>query len=296
MTSNDLEYISCSHIPFTITDSHCHLQKVLVHDKDICNKLKTTKICLLDVGIDPTDWKKRIEVFSNISEIYFSIGLHPSLYNFYTIESAFSLIEKHASKATAIGESGLDWYQMYAPRNTQLEFLELQIAISKTHKKPIIFHARDYVTEQHCGKSPNNKNCNTNEMNSIDDILHVLAYMNHTEGGIMHCFSGTYEQAKKCIDLGFYISFSSNIISKNTPILQHSAKNIPSDFLLLETDSPFLLHKTIRKLLKKNKKENTYNSPLYIPYLYNTLSKIKNITMESLADILYTNLKKALRI
>lgn len=269
-----------------ITDSHCHL--LLMHKQDSTKvdetlSMSNLNLQILDVGIVPNDWTIRQKLCKNAPFILHTAGLHPSYCADYNPNKLLDELEPLVKLSVAVGETGLDWYHMYAPKSNQIELFEIQIFLARKYKKPLVIHARE----------------------SIDDILNILEtkYATGTASnssyssfssmkekiGIMHCFSGNIEQAKRSLDLGLYISFGANISYNSAQNLREVANFIPNKYLLAETDAPFLLHREIQKLHKNKKRHNRVNSPLYLPYLINTLAEIRNTSIEEIATITRNN-------
>lgn len=204
-----------------LVDSHCHLNFKELYD-DLSGVLKRAE----DAGVN-----RFLTVCTNLEEIqeireislahqniWYSVGVHPSyaeehLAN-YNIEAE---LEKYPN-CVAIGEIGIDLYGNFPPLNKQIECFERQINTAINMKKPIIIHSRD----------------------AHDVTLQVLSKYKNSIPGVMHCFSGDIEFARKVLDLGLYISFSGVLTYKKNEILREVAKFVPDDRLLVETDSPFL--------------------------------------------------------
>ena len=263
-----------------ITDSHCHLQRIKEQSPALLQLVLDTAhkhdIQLFDIGIAPSDWEIRQKDFSHYPFIYQSVGLHPSLYGEYTQHMLIEQLEPLAPHAIAIGETGLDWYRMYAPKAQQYALFETQVTLAKKYKKPLIIHARDCIDE-------------------VLDIIqsHQLSFDNKSIG-IMHCFSGNVTQAKRSIDLGLMVSFSANISYSSTYDIQQAVSAVPKQYILAETDSPYILHKSLSKLLSKKSKQEkkryeTLNSPLYLPFLYDTIASLYNMPLVDLANLLRDN-------
>jgi TatD DNase family protein len=115
----------------------------------------------------------------------------------------------------AVGETGLDYYRDFSPREAQKELFRLHIVLAKDRNLPILIHTR----------------------NSIEDAISILEFENF-HNGVFHCYSGSYEQAKRILDIGFYISFAGVLTFSRR--VRELIKRLPRDRLLLETDAPFL--------------------------------------------------------
>ncbi len=157
----------------------------------------------------------------------------------------------------AIGEIGLDYYRMHKDKNTQIKLFERQLEIAKKYKKPVIIHTRE----------------------AFEDTLNTLKNFPEVKG-IIHCFSGGREEAKKFLDIGYYISFAGNITFKKAVNLQETIMYIPRDRIFLETDSPFLA-----PIPKRGQK----NLPYYVKYTYDFVSKLLNMPLELLISQIRSN-------
>jgi TatD DNase family protein len=159
--------------------------------------------------------------------IFASTGIHPHEARLAT-EAAYARIEELARrpKLLAIGEIGLDYWYDHSPRDVQQQVFVRQMEIAEETKKPIIIHCRPSADGE----------------DAWDDALRLIS--DHWTGsglrGIMHCFTGTLEQAKKSLDAGFVLSFSGNITYPKAQNIRDAATMVPLDSFLIETDCPYL--------------------------------------------------------
>lgn len=208
-------------------DSHCHLAFPELIDKlpyIIDNMHKHNVSHALCVSVDIETFSSVLNIVNTYNNIYASVGLHPC-YNVSSEPNLIDLIElaKHP-KVIAIGETGLDYYS----RNGKVsdENIKLQRKRFRKHircaifvKKPLIIHMR----------------------NSYNDIFNILKEENaNNVGGVFHCFTESWNIAKKILNENFYISISGIVTFKNANHVREVSKNIPLNRLLIETDSPFL--------------------------------------------------------
>ena len=169
------------------------------------------------------------------------------------------MIEQLAAhpKVVALGEMGLDYYWDQSPKEVQKEVFRKQIRLAKKVKLPIIIHNRDATA----------------------DIVDILREENAGEvGGVMHCFSGSIEVARQCMDMNFYISFGGPVTFKNAKKPKEVAKEIPLDRLLIETDCPYLTPHPFR---------GKRNEPSYVKYVAEAIAELKGLSFEEVA--LYRN-------
>ena len=160
-------------------------------------------------------------------EIWASVGIHPheaSLAN----DAAYARLEQWARhpKVIAWGEIGLDYFYDHSPRDVQKEIFRKQMELARAAKLPIIIHCR-----------PSDKS-----ENAWEDCLTMIAehWTPSGLGGILHCFTGTVEHARRGLDLGFMISFAGNITFPKAQNIRDAAQVVPLDRILIETDSPYL--------------------------------------------------------
>ncbi|MBM4066648.1 MAG: TatD family deoxyribonuclease, partial [Planctomycetes bacterium] len=173
-----------------IIDTHAHLD-FPDYKSDLDSVLIRAKEadvgCIINVGTNLSASKKSVTLAHQFNNVYASIGIHPhdamkvSEQDWNALES---LVKE--SKVVAIGETGLDYYRNRSPHEDQQRIFRKHLAMAKAHHLPVIIHSRD----------------------AGSDCLKILEeYKNGTLRGVVHCFSGTRETAKKCIELGLYISF-----------------------------------------------------------------------------------------
>lgn len=266
-----------------LADSHCHLIKVHELDAHLIASLEAyPQRRILDVGIYPDDWDARLALFSSLSGIYFSAGVHPSMYDHVPPAAAKAHLERIFSqdaRACAVGETGLDWHAMYAPTNAQYEYFEMQLELAARYGRPVIIHARSGAAGD-----------------AIESVLERLAHVQHDCGGVMHCFSGTARQAKQCVDRGLHVSFSASISYASAEDIREAAKVVPAEYLLAETDAPYLLHKKARARTasEKSNKKGRYNHPAYLPLTYETLASVRNCASMDIAHCVHDALGRLL--
>lgn len=172
----------------------------------------------LDVGIDYDDYVKRKSLLLDFDNVFLACGIYPSHAEDndldFQLEQLFNTLQKNDVKA--VGEIGIDLFREYGTKQNSL--FHNQIELANKVKKPIIVHVRK----------------------SEKQILEVLQSIKPNYGGVIHSFSSSFDFAKKCMDMGFFISFSGMLTFKNNTALQDVLQKIPLSHLLFETDSPYL--------------------------------------------------------
>jgi TatD DNase family protein len=245
-----------------LIDTHCHLffdelkgdlSSVLKRAAD----LGVTKfIC---VGTNIEDSKESYNLALDYENIFSTAGVHPhdteEVAENY-IDELYNLLKN--KKVVAVGEIGLDYFKELSDISVQKKIFAEQLELAQKINKPIVFHNRD----------------------SDDDIINTLSEFPNVYG-VAHCFSSTYDVAKKLIDMGFYISFSGNLTFKNSH-LPDVAKRLPIDRLLVETDSPFLSPVPHR---------GKTNEPGRARFVADLLARLHNLSINEVAQITTTNAK-----
>jgi TatD DNase family protein len=207
-----------------LIDSHCHLNyEGLVERQDevLENARERGVRGFLNVSTRQKEWGEVIGVAEHHVDVWASVGVHPHEADAHPDLGAAALIEgtKHP-RVIAIGECGLDYYYDKSDRAAQRERFEAHIDAARQTGLPLIIHTRD----------------------AEDDTVEILSAGVREGGvtGVLHCFTGSAELARKGLDLGFYVSLSGIVTFKNAGDLQATAKWLPADQMLVETDAPFL--------------------------------------------------------
>ncbi len=211
---------------------------------------------ILVPGTDLVTSKQAIELAEKYDIIYAAVGVHPHETKEWE-ESLLNEIEELSNhpKVVAIGEIGLDYYYDFSPRDIQLEAFKSQIELALKVEKPIIVHNRE----------------------SNEDMMEIIrSYADSGLRGQFHCFAGGSSDAQELIGMKFFLSYPGNITFKKADNLRTILKSIPPEYLLLETDSPFMTPVPHR---------GKRNEPSYIPLIAEKISEIHNISLDELADI-----------
>ena len=250
-----------------IFDTHTHLNVDNFAGKeqeeiDFAAELGVTKMNI--VGFDKPTIDKSLELSEQYNQLYSTIGWHPTEAGSYSQEIEDMIVSQLDNpKVVALGEIGLDYYWDDVPSDKQKEIFQLQVDLAKKHQKPIIIHCRD----------------------AYEDTYEVLKRNGHP--GIMHCYSGSVEMAKRFIDLGFYISLAGPVTFKNARVPKDVAEKIGLEHLLIETDCPYLTPHPYRGSL---------NEPANVVYIAQEIAKLKNMEIESVASQTTFNAKKVFGI
>lgn len=244
-----------------LIDTHCHLEKKEYENVDeIIEEALTNGINkLIANGYDCDSSKEVLELINKYDNVYGAIGFAPSEASDFNEDKYNWLEEKiRVKKIVAIGEIGLD-YHWYSNKEEQKELFKRQLDIASKCNKPVIIHNRE----------------------ASDDIYEILSSYNLR--GMIHCFSGNKEMADKFISLGFYLSIGGIITFKNSENLCKVIKDIPLEYIVLETDSPYL---------SPEPKRGLKNRPSNMIYIARKIAEIKRINQEEVAEMTTSNVNR----
>jgi len=207
-----------------LIDSHCHLNYDGLaerQDEVLENARKRGVSGFLNISTRQNEWNDVIDVAERHNDVWASVGVHPHEADAHPDLGAAALVEgtKHP-RVVAVGECGLDYYYDKSDRQAQRERFRAHIEAARQTGLPLIVHTRE----------------------AEEDTAEILGDAVREGGvtGVLHCFTGSAELARKGLDLGFLISLSGIVTFKNARDLQDTARWLPADRMLVETDSPFL--------------------------------------------------------
>lgn len=244
-------------------DTHAHIG--LIHDDPI-EQLIITKEAkqagvahVVSICNNLQDFFQVYENLSTASHIYHSIGVSPSEV-MHPGQDWELKIEKGVSfdRVIAIGETGLDYYRKFGDKNSQIELFIRQLELADQYNLPVIIHNREAGA----------------------DVLDILKNKLPPKGGVLHCYSEDWSFAREALDLNLYISFAGNVTYRNARNLHETAKNMPLERMLIESESPFMVPSAYRG--KRNK-------PSYLGATAEFIAELRDMDVEELAEILYTN-------
>ena len=176
---------------------------------------------MVTIGTDRESNQAVVEMARRVPDVWATVGIHPHDAG-DAGEADFAEMEKLArseAKVVGFGEMGLDFYRNLSPPEAQREVFRRQISMARELGKPLVIHCRD----------------------AHDETLAILAEERAREiGGVMHCFSGDVQIARRCLDLGLFISLAGPVTYKNARALPEVARFVPEDRLVVETDCPYL--------------------------------------------------------
>ena len=212
---------------------------------------------LIHSCVEPKEFQGIQSIADRFPELSFAVGLHPLDVDKWQDDTAREIEQLAASdeRVVAIGETGLDFYKADNHRE-QIAILQEQLRIAKKLDIPVIIHCRDAAAK-------------------LKEVLTDFWQREGAVKGVMHCWGGNEEETKWFLDLGFYISYSGIVTFKNAKQVQASAKTVPSDRLLIETDCPFLAPVPYR---------GKTNEPSYVLHVAEQIAQLRQTPLETIAE------------
>ena len=207
-----------------LIDSHCHLnyEGLVERQAEVLDNARARGVSgFLNISTRQREWRDVIGVAERNQDVWATVGVHPHEADAHPDLGAKALTDAAShSRVIAIGECGLDYYYDKSDRAAQRERFQAHIEAARQTGLPLVVHTREAEA----------------------DTAEILSDAVREAGvtGVLHCFTGSAELARKGLDLGFYVSLSGIVTFKNAQDLQEIAKWLPADQMLVETDSPFL--------------------------------------------------------
>jgi TatD DNase family protein len=260
-------------------DSHAHLDgsKFDSDREQVIARARAAgvrTIVAIGNGDGPDDVDCGIRLAEKYDFIYATLGIHPHEARLAN-DSSYEKMERLAKhpKVIAWGEIGLDYYYDHSPRDVQKNVFIKQMVLAAAAKLPIVIHCRP----------------SENSENAWEDCLSLIRehWAPRGLGGILHCFTGNWAQAKTALDMGFMISFAGNITFPKAQSIRDAAAEVPSDRMLIETDSPYLAPVPHR---------GKRNEPAYVVETARKLSEIKGQTPEKIGEQTSRNFYKFFKL
>jgi TatD DNase family protein len=197
--------------------------------------------------------------------IYSSVGIHPHEAKDFTDQTYFLLKElTQKQKVIAIGETGLDYHYDHSPRDLQRTVFRKQLALANETGLPVIIHSRE-----------------------ADEDTLTIVRESGIGRGVFHCFSGNVDMAEQVMALGFYISIAGPVTFRKAVGLQEVARKIPDDYLLIETDAPYLTPEPFR---------GRRNEPAYMLNTAKKIAELRGISLQDLSRITTLNARRLFTI
>ncbi len=247
-----------------LIDSHTHLEmKDFDADRDevVARAREAGLAYMITVGTTLADCEKVLSLAEQYAEVYAAIGIHP--HDVKGIDAAtYDTLREMAArkKVVAYGEIGLDFFRNLSPRQDQIKRFGEQLEIARELGLPLIIHSREAHRE----------------------TVEMLSPWRGKLSGVIHCFSGDREVAKKCLDLGFFISLPGTVTFPKAEELRKVVQYVPLESLLLETDAPYLAPEPFR---------GKRNEPSYVVKTAETVAVLKGLPFGDLASATSQNAK-----
>lgn len=247
-----------------LIDAHAHLEmKDFDADREaVLERAASAGVeYIITVGTNLKLSQKALSLASRYNNVFATIGIHPHDANTATEENLAKIreIARHP-KIVGYGEIGLDFFRDLAPREKQKEAFARQLKTAADLGLPVVIHDRE-----------------------AHDLVLKMVEDSGVRRGVFHCFSGSYQMAEKCTALGFYISIPGTVTFDKTKKTSDVVKNTPLDFLLLETDCPYLAPVPCR---------GKRNEPSFIIHTAKKVAQIKSLPWEEVAQVTSRNAKK----
>lgn len=256
-----------SHVSFA--DSHAHV--VMFEESERASVLARAREAGVRLAIIPgttlEDSREAARYAESEEGLFAAAGIHPHEAKAAPEDFETPLSDlARSDRVVGIGEIGLDFHYDHSPRARQMDCFERQIGLARRIGKPVIVHVRD----------------------AFDEADHILRSGRADEvGGVIHCFTGTYEQARRFLDQGFFISFSGILTFPKSDSLREAARRIPIERTLIETDAPYLAPLPVR---------GRKNEPAYLPYTAQVLADVKKLHVHDVARVTRVNTRRVFRI
>lgn len=251
-------------------DTHVHLNNSELYLKleEVLAEARKEKVELFIVpGYDLETSKLALEIAERYPFVYATIGFHPTEIKNYT-EVEYKWLEDNVNnpKVVAIGEVGFDFHWDTTTKEEQEDAFVRQIEIAKKANKPLVIHSRDAIQLTY-------------------DTL--KKYNASSIGGVMHCYSGSLEMAPLFIKENFYLGIDGPVTFTNSKEIVKVVKEIPLEYLVSETDSPYLTPHPYR---------GKENQPKYIPLIMEKIASIKEMDISEVSETMMKNAKKLFRL
>lgn len=253
-------------MPPTLIDTHAHLDgDRFKEDLDaVITRAKNQGVeTIITVGCDLESSRASVNLSHNHSNLYATVGIHPHDALSLTTEVLAQLnLLAQQDKVVAIGEIGLDYYRNHCSHDQQQQAFRQQIQLAHQCNLPIVVHDRE----------------------AHDDVMQILVEEDAQKvGGVLHCFSGDLAMAKRCIEMGFYLSFTGTITYPKNNEMREIIRHIPTEHILVETDCPYLAPQNWR---------GKRNEPAYVVKTAEKIAEIKGLTLSDIARITSLNAHK----
>lgn len=237
-------------------DSHCHLDFPELRDDlpAVLDAMRANQVThALVIAVDMPGWPIVHGLAGAHPNLYASVGVHPDYADIEEPTRELLVAKAREAKIVAIGETGLDYYRLTGDLEWQRERFRTHIRAARDSARPLVVHTRSAAA----------------------DTLRIMREERAQDaGGVMHCFTETWDVASAALDLGFHISFSGIVTFKNAVALKDVARRVPLERMLIETDSPYLAPVPFR---------GKRNQPAYVRHVAEEIARLREVPLETIA-------------
>jgi len=252
-----------------LVDSHCHLNfpELAGRVDEALALMRENRVThALCISVTLQEFPQVRALAERYPQIYASVGVHPDYADVPVVTEQELVALADHPKVVAVGETGLDYYRIKGGSDWQRERFRTHIRAARRSGKPLVIHMRD----------------------AADDTLRIMQDERAGEvGGVMHCFTGNWEEAQAAIRLGFLISFSGIVTFKNATALREVATQVPLERMLIETDSPYLAPVPYR---------GKTNEPALVKHVAEEIARLRGLSLEQVARATSGNFFKLFKI
>ena len=243
-------------------DSHCHLDfpELRAELPRVLDAMRDNAVThALCIAVEMDAWDAVHEIARSAPNLYASVGVHPDYADTKEPTEALLVARSREPRIVAIGETGLDYYRQAGDLGWQRDRFRTHIRAARTAGRPLVIHTRAAAA----------------------DTLSIMRAEGASEaGGVMHCFTETWDVAQAALDLGFHISLSGIVTFKNAVELKDVARRVPLDRMLIETDSPYLAPVPHR---------GQRNEPAYVRHVAEEIARLRGVPVATIAEATSAN-------
>ena len=252
-----------------LVDSHCHLDfpDLAVNIDELLANMRENDVGhALCVSVNLQDLPRVLALSENYPNLFASVGVHPDYENLEEPQSIQLATLACHPRVVAIGETGLDYFRLKGDLEWQRERFRQHIRAARLCNKPLIIHTRE----------------------AAEDTLRIMEEEGaDTVGGVMHCFTESWEVAQRAMALNFYISFSGIVTFKKATGLKDTATRVPLERMLIETDSPYLAPVPHR---------GKTNQPAFVKHVAEEIAALRGISLDQVAEATTRNFFKLFKV
>ena len=255
--------------PLFDTHAHLHFPELLADLEGVLERAHAAGVTgMVTIGTDRDTNPAAVALAERLDGVHATVGIHPHDAAEATPADfeALERLARESAKVVALGEMGLDFFRNLSPPEVQTEVFRRQLVMARRLDKPVVIHCRDAHPE----------------------ALAILAEERVAEvGGVMHCFSADVPVARRCLDLGLYISIAGPVTYKTARALPEVARFVPADRLVLETDCPFL---------PPHPHRGQRNEPAWVAITAAHVAGLRGVSLETLGPIVTANARRLFRL